>query len=87
MPTEPLHTFATAQVRFSGQLDSLSTRKSPVGYSLVGSLRLDAPFRGRSTLALQLPMGSSLMPGDHADLEGLLLTAPDESAWLFDCSR
>jgi hypothetical protein len=73
------------RVRLSGRLDSLTTRKSREGYTLFGSLRLDTPFRGLSRLALRLPIGSSLLAGDSAELEGVLLSAGSEG-WLLDCA-
>jgi hypothetical protein len=73
------------RVRLSGRLDSLSPRKCSGGYSLVGSFRLDTPYRGLSRLLLQLPMGSSLLAGDAAELEGILSgDGPDMP--VFDCS-
>lgn len=73
------------RIRLSGRLDTLSTRKDAAGYTLFGSLRLDSPYRGLSRLPLRLPIGSSLLAGDSAELEGVLLpTGP--GGWLLDCS-
>jgi hypothetical protein len=73
------------RVRLSGRLDSLSPRKCSGGYSLIGSFRLDNPYRGLSRLLLQLPMGSSLLAGDAAELEGIVL-GEGPGTPLFDCS-
>ena len=83
--TRPLPNSGT-RVRLSGHLDSLTTRKSPAGFTLYGSFRLDAPYHGLSRVDLQLPMGSSLLPGDAAELEGTLMEGGPEPV-LFDCCR
>lgn len=80
----PRNDLQGTRVRLSGRLDSLTTCKSSVGYTLIGSFRLDAPYRGLSLITLQLPIGSSLLPGDSAELEGTLRPAELES-WLLDC--
>ena len=83
--TRPRSASSDNRVRLSGRLDSLTTCKCSGGYTLKGSFRLDAPYHGHSTVALQLPMGSNLLPGDSAELEGTLLES-DPQAVLFDCS-
>lgn len=72
------------RLRLSGLIDSLTTRKMHGGYSLMGALRLDTPYQGLSRLEMRLPMGTSLLAGDSAVLEGVLLEAG--SALLFDCA-
>lgn len=84
--TSPRSAHNATRVRLSGRLDTLTTRKTSGGYSLVGSLRLDTPFRGVSSMALQLPIDSALLAGDEAILEGVLL-AEENEAWTFDCSK
>lgn len=75
----------TPRVRLTGRLDALTTRKTNGGFTLFGSLRLDTPYQGRSRLSLRLPIGSSLLVGDVAELEGVLLQA-EPDGWLLDCS-
>ena len=81
--TRPQTVQPGTRVRLSGRLDSLTTCKSSAGYALIGNFRLDAPYHGLSTLTLQLPIGSSLLVGDSAELEGTL--REDPGSLLFDC--
>ncbi|HEX7003412.1 MAG TPA: hypothetical protein VF168_04415 [Trueperaceae bacterium] len=81
--TRPQTAQPSTRVRLTGRLDSLTTCKSSGGYALVGKFRLDSPYHGLSSLPLRLPMGSSLLSGDSAVLEGMLVEEPENI--LFDC--